>query len=125
MEFLSDLVCRAVNQLRYSCCLNRFVEELAKEESSLTATRNGVEGRAAHAKKQTRKIDQVVDKWLDDANIDIDNVNQLLKEARTNWIWRYHLGRKLANKKRDLEKCIEESRQYILLDTLSDRLDFH
>ncbi|RDX63327.1 Disease resistance protein, partial [Mucuna pruriens] len=118
-----DLVCGAANQLRYPCCFNNFVEELAKEEGNLIAARDSVQNRVTRAKKQTRKTAEVGDKWLKDADNDASNVNQLLKEARTkksscfgycpNWIWRYRLGKKLANRKRELDKCIEESRQYI------------
>nr|KYP73533.1 Disease resistance protein At4g27190 family [Cajanus cajan] len=117
-----DLVVGAIIQLRYPCCFNNFVKELAKEEDNLIATRHSVEDRIAHAKKQTRITADVVGKWIEDANIDIYNVDQLLEKARTekscfghcpNSIWRYHLGKKLANKKRDIEKCIEEGKEYI------------
>ncbi|KAK7401384.1 hypothetical protein VNO78_12814 [Psophocarpus tetragonolobus] len=137
MEFLfgfassisRDLVCGAINQLRYPCCFNNLVEELAKEEANLIATRDSVQNRVSYAKKQTRKTAEVCDKWLKDANIDASNVNQLLKEVRTtksscygycpNWIWRSRLGKKLANRKRNLEKCIKEGRQYIEFESIS------
>ncbi|KAG4974206.1 hypothetical protein JHK87_031027 [Glycine soja] len=137
MEFLygfassisRDLVCGAVNQLRYPCCFNNFVEELEKEEGYLIATIDSVQNRFELAKKQTRKVAEVGDKWLKDANIDANKVNQLLKEARTkksscfghcpNWIWRYQLGKKLANRKRKLEKCIEEGRQYVEIESIA------
>ncbi|KAJ1415552.1 P-loop containing nucleoside triphosphate hydrolase [Sesbania bispinosa] len=78
-----DLVCGAVDQLRYPCCFNNFVEDLAKEKANLVTTRDSVQDRVAHAKKQTRKTALVVDKWLNDANTDIDNVNKLLEKATT------------------------------------------
>ncbi|KAJ1410870.1 P-loop containing nucleoside triphosphate hydrolase [Sesbania bispinosa] len=123
-----DLVCGAVDQLRYPCCFNNFVEDLAKEKANLVTTRDSVQDRVAHAKKQTRKTALVVDKWLNDANTDIDKVNKLLEKATTkgknssclvhcpNWIWRYNLGRKLAKKKCDIKTCIQEGRQYIQLE---------
>ncbi|KAL2316594.1 hypothetical protein Fmac_030470 [Flemingia macrophylla] len=125
----SDLVWGVINQLRYPCCFNNFVKELAKEEDNLVVTRKNVEDRITHAKKQTRKTAEVVVKWLEEVNIDIDNVNQLLEEARVktsccfghcpNWVWRYHLGKKLANKKGDVEKRIEEGKQYIQLERVA------
>ncbi|XP_057441928.1 uncharacterized protein LOC130733703 isoform X2 [Lotus japonicus] len=121
-----DLVCGAVDQLRYPCCFNNFVEDLAKEEGNLITTRDSVQDRVARAKKQTRKTAVVVDKWLKDANTDIDSVDQLLKQARTkkssclghcpDWIWQYRLGRKLAKKKGDIKTCIEEGRQFVQIE---------
>nr|KYP59069.1 Disease resistance protein At4g27190 family [Cajanus cajan] len=124
-----DLLCGAVNQLRYPCCFNNFVEQLAKEEGNLIATRDSVQNRVAHAKKQTRKTSEVGDKWLKDANIEASNVNQLLKEARIeksfcfghcpNWFWRYRIGKKLANRKGDIEKRIKEGRNYIEFESVA------
>ncbi|KAG4952828.1 hypothetical protein JHK87_038422 [Glycine soja] len=121
-----DLVCGAINQLRYPCCFNNLIEELEKEEGNLIVTRNDVQKFVAHVKKQTRTTAEVVNKWLQDAENDIDNVNQLLKEARTkknccfghspNWIWRYCVGKKLANKTRELEKRIQKGRPYIQIE---------
>ncbi|MCH85519.1 CC-NBS-LRR resistance protein, partial [Trifolium medium] len=113
-----DLVCGVIGQLSYPCCFNSFVQDLAKEEGNLAATRDSVQDRVTRAKKQTRKTAEVVDKWLKEASISMDNVDQLLQMAKTennsclghcpNWIWRYRVGRKLAKKKRDLKLCIEE-----------------
>lgn len=121
-----DLVCGAINQLRYPCCFNNLIEELEKEEGNLIVTRNDVQKFVAHANNQTRTTAEVVNHWLQDAENDIDNVNQLLKEARTkksccfghspNWIWRYCVGKKLANKTRDLEKRIQRGRPYIQIE---------
>ncbi|KAK7349037.1 hypothetical protein VNO80_23873 [Phaseolus coccineus] len=124
-----DLVCGALNQLRYPCCFNNFVKKLEQEEGDLIVTRDSVQTFVAHAKRQTRKTSEVVDKWLQDATNDVDNVNQLLKEAKTkkiccfghcpNWIWRYRVGKKLANKTLDLEKFIEEGRKYVPFDRIA------
>ncbi|CAJ1932998.1 unnamed protein product [Sphenostylis stenocarpa] len=124
-----DLVCGALNQLRYPCCFNNFIRKLEKEEDDLIVTRDGVKKFVEHAKRQTRKTSELVDTWLENANSDVDNVNQLLKEARTkkicclghcpNWIWRYRVGKKLANKTVDLEKFIEEGRKYVPLDRIA------
>nr|XP_027187934.1 uncharacterized protein LOC101501248 isoform X2 [Cicer arietinum] len=121
-----DLVCGVIGQLSYPCCFNNFVKDLAKEEGNLAATRASVQDRVTRAKKQTRNTAEVVDKWLKDANIVMDNVDQLLQMAKTeknsclgncpNWIWRYRVGRKLAKKKRDLTLCIKEGRQYIQIE---------
>ncbi|XP_045829778.1 uncharacterized protein LOC123921330 isoform X1 [Trifolium pratense] len=121
-----DLVCGVIGQLRYPCCFNKFVQDLAKEEGNLAATRDGVQDRVTQAKKQTRKTAEVVDRWLKDANHVMDDVDQLLQMAKTennsclghcpNLIWRYRVGRKLANKKRDLKLRIEEGRQYIQIE---------
>lgn len=121
-----DLVCGVIGQLSYPCCFNNFVQDLAKEESNLAATRDSVQDRVTRAKKQTRKTAEVVEKWLKDANIAMDNVDQLLQMARSeknsclghcpNWIWRYRIGRKLSKKKRNLKSCIEEGRQYIEIE---------
>ncbi|KAK7382356.1 hypothetical protein VNO80_01207 [Phaseolus coccineus] len=99
--------------------------------------RDNVQKFVANAKKQTRKTSEVVDKWLQKVVNDVDNVNQLLKEAKakknccfghcTNWIWQYHVGKKLANKNVYLEKFIIEGRQYVPFDRIatltSDTLD--
>ncbi|XP_027368625.1 probable disease resistance protein At4g27220, partial [Abrus precatorius] len=124
-----DLACGVVNQLRYPCCFNKFVDELEKEEGNLIATRNTVQDRGAHAQKQARKSTEVVEKWLNDANIDVEKVNQLLTEARTkktwcfglcsNWIWRYQLGKKLASKNEELKECTEKGRQYIQIERIA------
>ncbi|XP_027342708.1 uncharacterized protein LOC113855315 [Abrus precatorius] len=122
-----DLVCGTINEIRYLCCFNNLVKELEKEEGNLIATRDSVRDRVEQAHKQTKKTAQVVHKWLKEANADIDNVDELLKKARTkksycfghcpNWIWRYCLGKKLAKKKKDLKTYIEEGRQYIQLES--------
>ena len=124
-----DLVCGALNQLRYPCCFNNFVKKLEQEEGNLIVTRDSVQKFVAHATRQTRKTSEVVDKWLQDAISDVDNVNELLKEARTkkiccfghcpNWIWRYRVGKKLANKTVNLEKFIEEGKKYAPLERIA------
>ncbi|XP_027368624.1 probable disease resistance protein At1g61180 [Abrus precatorius] len=121
-----DLVRGVVNQLRYPYCFNKFVDELEKEEGNLIATRNTVQDRVAHAQKQAKKSTEVVEKWLNDANNDVEKVNQLLTEARTkktccfdlcsNWIWRYQLGKKLAKKRNELKECTEKGRQHIQIE---------
>jgi len=124
-----DLVCGALNQLRYPCCFNNFVKKLEEEEGNLIVTRDSVQKFVTNAKKQTRKTSEVVDKWLQDAINDADNVNQLLKEAKVkkiccfghcpNLIWRYRVGKKLANKTVDLEKFIEKGRHYVPFDRIA------
>ncbi|XP_052725035.1 uncharacterized protein LOC128194188 isoform X2 [Vigna angularis] len=124
-----DLVCGALNQLRYPCCFKNFVKRLEEEESNLIITKDSVQKFVTHNKKQARKPSEVVDKWLEDAINDVHNVNQLLEEARTqkhccfghcpNWIWRYHVGKKLANKTMHLEKVIEEGRKYVPFDRIA------
>ncbi|XP_052732255.1 disease resistance protein SUMM2-like isoform X3 [Vigna angularis] len=126
---LKDVACGAVNQLQYSFCFNSFVKELEKEEDNLIETRRNVEDRVIHARRQTLKSAQVIDKWLENANIDSENVNRLLRETNAkkscffgycpNWIWRYRLGKKLANKKADLQKIIQEGRQFIQLERIA------
>ncbi|XP_022633301.1 uncharacterized protein LOC106753628 isoform X2 [Vigna radiata var. radiata] len=124
-----DLVCGALNQLRYPCCFKNFVKRLQEEESNLIITRDSVQKFVTHGKKQARKPNEIVDKWLEDAINDVHNVNQLLEEARTkkhccfghcpNWIWRYHVGKNLANKTMDLEKFIEKGRKYVPFDRIA------
>ncbi|WVZ23459.1 hypothetical protein V8G54_002003 [Vigna mungo] len=125
-----DLVCGALNQLRYPCCFKNFVKKLEEEESNLIVTRDSVQKFVTDAaKKQARKPSEIVDKWLEDAINDVHNVNQLLEEARTqkhccfkhcpNWIWRYHVGKKLANKTMHLVKVIEEGRKYVPFDRIA------
>ncbi|XP_027342696.1 probable disease resistance protein At4g27220 [Abrus precatorius] len=121
-----DLTCGVVNQLRYPCCFNKFVDELEKEGDNLIAIRNTVQDRKAHAQKQARKYTEVVEKWLNDANHNVEKMNQLLTKARTkktccfglcsNWIWRYQLGKKLASKKEELKECTEKGRPYIQIE---------
>ncbi|XP_047163848.1 probable disease resistance protein At5g43730, partial [Vigna umbellata] len=118
-----DLVYGALNQLRYPCCFNNFVKRLEKEESNLIRTRDSVQKSVTDDKKQAKTPSAIVDKWLEDAVNDVDNVNKLLKEARTqkhccfghcpNWIWRYQVGKKLANKTIDLKKFIEKGTKYV------------
>ncbi|XP_052724995.1 uncharacterized protein LOC108335483 isoform X3 [Vigna angularis] len=124
-----DLVCGALNQLRYPCCFKNFVKRLEEEESNLIITKDSVQKFVTHNKKQARKPSEIVDKWLEDAINDVHNVNQLLEKARTqkhccfghcpNWIWRYHVGKKLANKTMHLEKVIEEGRKYVPFDRIA------
>nr|AGV40520.1 hypothetical protein [Phaseolus vulgaris] len=125
-DILKDLVCGAINELHYSFCFNGFVKELEKEKDKFIQTRKSVEDRVTHARKQTLKTAEVMDKWVENAKIDAEEVNCLLKEAKTkkscclgycpNWIWRYRLGKKLANKKMDLQNIIQEGKQYIQLE---------
>ncbi|KAJ1381128.1 P-loop containing nucleoside triphosphate hydrolase [Sesbania bispinosa] len=128
-SFSSGLVKVTTNELRYFCCFNNLVKDLEKEGDNLIATRDSVQDRVAQANKQARKTVEVIDKWLKDANNDINNVDKLLKRARTkkscclghcpNWIWRYHLGKKLAKKKNDVENCIEKCSKYIPLERVA------
>ncbi|XP_057440927.1 uncharacterized protein LOC130732926 isoform X3 [Lotus japonicus] len=128
--FGKDLVCGAVDELCYPCCFNNFVEDLQHKENKLITTINSVDDRAKHAKKQAMKTAEVLDKWLEEANPLKEEVEGLLKEARTsksskclcycpNWLWRYRLGKKLANKKDDIEKCNDEGRKYIQLERVA------
>ncbi|KAK7299884.1 hypothetical protein RJT34_10712 [Clitoria ternatea] len=122
----TELVKTIVKELRYPCCFNNFLEDLKKEEGNLIATTDSVQDRVKHAKEQTRKPAKVVEKWLNDANIEAEHVKQLLEEASTqkhhcvghcpNWIWRYQLGKKLAKKKLVVENHIKEGRDFIQLE---------
>ena len=124
-----DLVCGALNQLRYPCDFNNFVKKLEEEERDLIVTKDNVQKFVTNAKKQTRKTSEVVDKWLQDAINNVDNVNQLLKEAKAkkiccfghcpNWIWQYRVEKKLANKNVYLEKFIAEGRKYVPFDRIA------
>ncbi|WVZ23460.1 hypothetical protein V8G54_002004 [Vigna mungo] len=124
-----DLVCGALNQLRYPCCFKNFVKKLKEEENNLIITKDIVQKFVTHNKRQARKPSEIVDKWLEDAINEVQNVNQLLEEARTqkhccfkhcpNWIWRYHVGKKLANKTMHLVKVIEEGRKYVPFDRIA------
>ena len=53
--FARNLVCEAVDQLRYPCCFNEFVEDLQGHEDKLITTRNSVDDYVKHAKKQAMK----------------------------------------------------------------------
>nr|AGV40488.1 hypothetical protein [Phaseolus vulgaris] len=125
-DILKDLVRGAMKELHYSFCFNDFVKELEKEENKFIETRKSVEDRVTHARKQTLKTAEVMDKWVENVKIDAEEVNRLLKEAKTkkscclgycpNWIWRYRLGKNLENKKMDLQNIIQEGKQYIQLE---------
>ncbi|ESW25046.1 hypothetical protein PHAVU_003G002700 [Phaseolus vulgaris] len=124
-----DLVCAALNQLRYPYYFNNFIKKLEEEEGVLIVTRDSVQKFIVNAERQMRKTSEVVEKWLQDAISDVDNVNKLLKEAKTkkiccfghcpNWIWRYRVGKKLANKIVYLEKFIEEGRKYVPFERIA------
>ncbi|WVY89981.1 hypothetical protein V8G54_035495 [Vigna mungo] len=117
------------SQLQYSFCFNSFVKELEKEEYNLIQTIRNVEDRVIHVRRQTLKTSEVIDKWLENANIDSEYVNRLLRETNAkkgcfsgycpNWIWQYRIGKKLAIKKADLQKIIQEGRQYIQLERIA------
>ncbi|XP_052726036.1 disease resistance protein At4g27190-like [Vigna angularis] len=123
-----DLVCGALNQLRYLGSFNNSVKKLEQEEGDLIVIRDDVQKYVEHAKRKTRETSGLVDKWLQDAISNIGKVNQLLEEARTknmccfgycpNWIWRYRMGKKLANKVFDLEKFIHEGKKYVSFDRI-------
>jgi len=80
----------------------------------------------SYVRRQTFNSIEVIDKWLEDANIDAKEVNCLLKDAKVkksccfgycpNWIWRCRLGKKFANKKMDFQKIIQKGRKYIQLE---------
>ena len=128
-DISKDLVCKGFNQLQYSFCFNEFVKEVEEEENNLTETRENVERRVTHAQRQNIKIDEVIDKWLENAKSDSKDVDCLLKDAKAkkscclgycpNWIWRYRLGKKLANKKAELEKIIQKGRPYMQLERIA------
>jgi len=82
-DILKDLVRGAINELHYSFCFNGFVKELEKEKDKFIQTRKSVEDRVTHARKQTLKTAEVMDKWVENAKIDAEEVNCLLKEAKT------------------------------------------
>ncbi|WVY91191.1 hypothetical protein V8G54_036705 [Vigna mungo] len=127
---LKDVACGTIDQLRYSFCFNNFVKELQKEEDNLIQTIKDVDDRLIRARKQTLETAGVIHRWLENANINSNEVNSLLKETNNakkscffgycpNWIWRYSLGKKLTIKKVDLQKIIEEGRQYIQLQHIA------
>ncbi|KAL9298131.1 hypothetical protein ACSQ67_024027 [Phaseolus vulgaris] len=124
-----DIVGATLNQLRYPCCFNNFVKKLEQEECDLIVTRDNVQTFVANVEKQMGNTSRVVDKRLEDAINDIDNMNRLLKKAKTkkiccfghspNWTWRYRVGKKLANKIVYLEKFIEEDRKHVPIEGIS------
>jgi len=124
-----DLVCGAVKELRYPCCFNNLVEDLQNENDKFVETRNSVQERIDDAKKQTKKTAGLVQKWLKEANNDIDKADELLKEAKTNksccfgccpdWIWRYQLGRQLSERKRKIKICNTEGGNYVQIERRS------
>ncbi|MED6148086.1 hypothetical protein PIB30_049942 [Stylosanthes scabra] len=124
-----DLVCGAVDELSYPCCFNNFVDGLQQKEDKLIRTRNSVKNRVKHAKKQAIKNTEVFDAWLEESSPLKNNAEDLLKKARTNksccfglcpnWIWRYHLAKKLSRKKQEIEKCIEEGKEYMQFERVA------
>ncbi|XP_022633266.1 probable disease resistance protein At4g27220 [Vigna radiata var. radiata] len=124
-----DIVCGALKELRYLRSFNNFVEKLKQEEDDLNVRIDDVHKSVEDAKRKTRETSGDVDKWLQDAISNIGEVNKLLEEARTkknwcfghcpNWIGRYHVGKKLANKTMDLEKFIEEGRKHVSFDRIA------
>ncbi|MED6215963.1 hypothetical protein PIB30_003166 [Stylosanthes scabra] len=124
-----DLVCGAVDELSYPCCFNNFVDGLQQKEDKLIRTRNSVKNRVKHSKKQAIKNTEVFDAWLEESSPLKNNVEDLLKKARTNksccfglcpnWIWRYHLAKKLSRKKQEIEKCIEEGKEYMQFERVA------
>ncbi|KAE9615771.1 putative winged helix-turn-helix DNA-binding domain, leucine-rich repeat domain, L [Lupinus albus] len=124
-----DLVCGAVDELRYPCCFTIFVADLQEEEDKFVETRNSVQERVDHANKQTKKTAGLVHHWLKQANTLIDNVDELLKKAKAkksccfgncpNWVWRYRLGKQLAKSKMMVERCNIEGRDYTKIERLA------
>lgn len=112
----------AVNELRYPCCFNNLVKDLQIEKDKVVETRNSVQRRIEHAKKQTIETDELVQKWLKEADADINNVEELLKKARTNksccfghcpnWVWRYSLGRQLSQRRRMIKTRNKEGSKH-------------
>ncbi|WVZ25855.1 hypothetical protein V8G54_004399 [Vigna mungo] len=117
------LVHQFCQKLRYLRSFNNFVKKLEQEEGDLILTRDDVQNSIEHVNGKTRVTSELVNKWLQDVMSEIGIVNQLLEEARTknmccfgycpNLIWRYRIGKKLANKAFDLEKFIDEGKKHV------------
>jgi len=58
---------------------NGLVKELEKEEDNLIKTRRNWNECATHAEIQNLKT-KVIDKWLENANIDLEDMNRLPRE---------------------------------------------
>ncbi|XP_020962499.1 putative disease resistance protein RGA3 isoform X3 [Arachis ipaensis] len=124
-----DLVVGTTNQLRYPCCFNDFIEDLEQEEEKLITTRNSVEDRVKHARKQVIKNAEVVNAWLEKSNPLKDKAEELIRKARTNrsccfgycpnWIWKYHLAKKLAKRRKEVEMCVQEGKMYIQYERIA------
>ncbi|XP_057726457.1 putative disease resistance protein RGA3 isoform X1 [Arachis stenosperma] len=124
-----DLVVGTTNQLRYPCCFNDFIEDLEQEEEKLITTRNSVEDRVKHARKQVIKNAEVVNAWLEKSNPLKDKAEDLIRKARTNksccfgycpnWIWKYHLAKKLAKRRKEVEMCVQEGKMYIQYERIA------
>ncbi|KAI4318231.1 hypothetical protein L6164_026020 [Bauhinia variegata] len=107
-ELVKTSLLAAISQVRYSICFNKYVEELGKEKDNLMVTRESVHARAETAKKEGKKVDIMVEKWLKDANTIIEEVEKLEKRVKSkntccfgrcpNLIWRYHVGKQLLEK---------------------------
>ncbi|QHN90886.1 uncharacterized protein LOC107608945 isoform X3 [Arachis ipaensis] len=124
-----DLVCGAVDELRYPCCFHDLVEGLEHEDKMLVDTKKRVQEHVHHQKRQLKKTDELMHKWLNQANNLSNDVDNLLTETRTNKIycfgkcpnlfWRYRLGKKLVKNKGDVKKCIGEGSKYTQFERLA------
>ncbi|RYR45230.1 hypothetical protein Ahy_A07g031080 isoform C [Arachis hypogaea] len=124
-----DLVCGAVDELRYPCCFHDLVEGLEHEDKMLVDTKKRVQEHVHHQKRQLKKTDELMHKWLNQANNLSNDVDNLLTETRTNKIycfgkcpnlfWRYRLGKKLVKNKGDVKKCIGEGSKYMQFERLA------
>ncbi|XP_072078234.1 uncharacterized protein [Arachis hypogaea] len=95
----------------------------------LVDTKKRVQEHVHHQKRQLKKTDELMHKWLNQANNLSNDVDNLLTETRTNKIycfgkcpnlfWRYRLGKKLVKNKGDVKKCIGEGSKYTQFERLA------
>ncbi|KAJ7949634.1 Disease resistance protein [Quillaja saponaria] len=114
------LVNPAIRQARYLFCFNKFVADLEKEKKRLMSTRDGVQECVKEAIKRTEKIEIVVEKWLENSDDLIQEVEKLEEDMKVNmncflgccpnYIWRYRLSKKVSKKREAMIELIVNSK---------------
>ena len=102
-EVVKGLVYETISQAHYSLRFNKHVEDLKKELEKLNSNKETLLICVRKAKDDAKQIDNLVEKWLANAETLLLEAIILEEKALTsktcclghcpNWIWRFQLGK--------------------------------
>ncbi|CAK7338457.1 unnamed protein product [Dovyalis caffra] len=117
-EFLAE---PAIRQLRYMFCFNNFVQEFNEQKQNLTLEQDRLQNAVRVAEWNAEEIEKDVNKWLEDANNEIEDAKHFDEQIGNNgkcftwcpnWMPRYKLSKALAKKIETLSKLEEKSKKF-------------